>query len=178
MAFIAPALPVLGAIAGVAGAGIDAFGKYQSGQYAGQVAENNAHVAGQNAEYATEAGTADAGTQSLKGAVKSAGIKNAIAADGIDVNTGSAPKVLASQAEANQLDIETILHNSDLTAYGYRTQQSDLTDEAKQDRAGGVLGAIGSGLKGVSTLVDKAPSLPLKWGTGGAATKWGWSDLS
>ncbi len=177
MAFIAPALPALGALASVAGAGIGAFSKYQSGQFAGQVAENNAQVAGQSAEYATEAGTADAATQSLKGAVKSAGIKNAIAANGIDVNTGSAPKVLASQAETNQLDIETILHNSDLTAYGYRTQQQDLIDQAKQDREGGVLGAMGEGLSGISTLVDKAPSLPLKWGTGGAATKWGWSDL-
>lgn len=166
MAFLAAAAPVIGAVAGVAGAGISAFSHIQQGNFAGQVADNNAVVAKQNADYAIEAGTVDAGTQSMKGAAKSARIKTATAANGVDVNSGSAAAVEASQKGVNALDIDTILHNADLTAYGYTTQQKDFEAQADQDRTGGVLSAVGDVLGGIGSLAGDAPSLSLKWGIG------------
>lgn len=153
MAFVAAALPLLSTIGSVVGAA----GTLASGLYAGQVASNNATIAGQNAEYAKEAGQVGAANQSMKGAAKSARIKTSFAANGIDVNSGSASEVEASQAGENALDVDTVLHNADLRAYGYTTQQQNFEEEATQDRVGGILGATGS-------LLSKAPSLNFKWG--------------
>src|SRR6201986_26028 len=138
MAFLAAAAPVLGTIGTLVGVG----GQVASGLYAGQVAKNNAQVAGQNASYALEAGTADAATQSLKGAAKVGQIKTSMAANGIDINSGSAPNVVASQEGADELDIENILHNSNLQAYGYRTQPTDFEAQGEQDVGGGVAGGV------------------------------------
>lgn len=153
MAFLAAAAPLLGTIGSVVGAA----GSVASGLYAGQVSKNNAVVAGQNATYAEEAGSVDANAQSMKGAARSAQIKTAQAASGVDVNSGSAADVQASQRGSDALDIETILHNADLSAYGYRTQQQNFETQATQDEVGGLL-------KGTSSLIESAPSLSFKWG--------------
>lgn len=168
MAFVAAALPALALGASVVGTGIDAYSKFQQGNYAGQVADNNAVIAKQNAEYARESGTAKAATESLKGASKVARITTAAAANGVDVNSGSIPKVRASQEAADTLDIDTILNNSELSAYGYTTQQKDFEAQGEQDRTSGLLGGIG-------TLVEGAASLSPKWGVGGSSpTSPGW----
>lgn len=155
MAFLAAAAPVLGVLGGVVGAA----GSLYQGMYAGQVSKNNAIVAKQNADYVEKAGQVEAEVQSMKGAAKSARIKSVQSASGVDVNTGSAAAVQASQRGANAFDIETIVHNADLSAYGYRTQAKNFEDQATQDEVGGFLNAG-------STLIGSASSI--NWGTGGS----------
>jgi hypothetical protein len=123
MAFMAAAAP----IAGIVGAGISAIGTIEGGQatsnaaaYKAQVAKNNAIIADQNAQYSSNAGLASAAASSLKGAAAGGKVKATQAASGIDVNTGSAVNVQASERETNVLNSETVLNNADLQSYGYR----------------------------------------------------------
>lgn len=164
-------------VAGVAGAGMTAAGTLSSGfaasnaaSYQAQVARNNAQIAQQNADYAIAAGQAKASTESLKGAAIGGKIKAAQAASGVDVNTGSAVDVQMSQREQEKLDTETTLHNSQLTAYGYRTQATNFEAESKLDemkadsaKTGAILGATGS-------LLGSASSLGFKWGAPGTSS--------
>jgi hypothetical protein len=170
MAFAAP----LALAVGVLGAGISAAGAVESGQatanaanYNAQVARNNATVANQNATYATAAGEQAAANKSMEGAARGGKIKAAEAASGIDVNTGSATKVQASQRETSQLDSETVLNNAELQAYGYRSQATGFTatsgletEEAQQAPIGADIGAAGG-------LLSSASALGSKWSQAG-----------
>lgn len=151
---------------------IGAAGSLIGGFYQAQVANNNATIERQNAAEASAAGQQQAEIAGIKGAAQGGQIKAAQAANGIDVNSGSALDVQTSQKEASQLDAETVLNNANLSAYGYTTQAVNDQAQAGQDQIGAVLGAAGS-------LVGGASSLPSSW-TGGAsgATGAGFSGSS
>jgi hypothetical protein len=121
-----------------------------------QVAHNNAEIERQNAQNATAAGLQQADTTSRKGASNLAKIKTGIAANGVDVNTGSAVDVQASARGENELDTENVFHNAQLQAYGYRTQAANFDAQASQDRAGGIF-------KGAGDILSTASSLSTKW---------------
>lgn len=153
MTFLAAAAPLLSAI----GAGVSAVGTLENGMYQGQVAQNNALIAKQNAQYATEAGQEQAAITSMKGAAKSASVKAGLAANGVDVNSGSAVDVEAGERETNELDTETVFNNAELQAYGYTTQANNDEAQAQQDQTGAIFGAAGS-------LLSNASSIGGKWG--------------
>jgi hypothetical protein len=138
------------------------FASSHAADYAAQVAANNAIIARQNAKFSLESGEAQAAATSLKGASQSGRIKSAQAASGVDVNTGSAVDVQASQRELNKLDTETTLHKGQLAAYGYRTQATNYDaeaalkrGEASQDITGAEIGAAGSLIGGASGTAFK-----------------------
>ena len=161
MAFLAAAAPILGAV----GAGVSAIGQISQGEsavaearYRSQIAANNRVIEEQNAQYATRAGEEATFQTGLRERDKAAKITTGIAANNLDVNTGSARDVRASQAEIGQQAEETTKNNAELTAYGYRTQATNyqaesklLRAEAPQDVAGGFLGGAGVLLSGAST---------------------------
>lgn len=175
MAFLA-AIPALASVAGIAGAGISAVGAISGGiasrnaaNYQAQIAKNNAVIAEQNAVRTEQAGIVSAENQSRKGAAKLASMKVAQAANGVDVNTGSAVDVQAGQRQTDQLDTETVLSNSNLHAYGYRTQRDNFESEAKLDEAKAANAVPAAGLAAAGGLLSNASSIGLKYGS---STKW------
>ena len=164
-------LPIISAIAGVAGAGISAYGAlYQgaaareSASYQAQVAANNAIIANQNAKYAVAAGQQQAEAVSLKGAAQQGKVKAALAANNIDVSSGSAKNVQVSQAETSQLDTETVLNNAELQAYGYRTAATGYTAESGLLTTQAAEAPVGAALGAGGGLLASASSIGLKWG--------------
>ena len=164
-------LPAIAAIAGVAGAGISAYGAlYQgaaakeSASYQAAVAANNAVIANQNAQYAVAAGQQQAEAVSLKGAAQQGKVKAALAANNIDVSTGSAKNVQVSQAETNQLDTETVLNNAELQAYGYRVEATGYTAESGLLTTQAEEAPVGAALSAGGGLLANASSVGLKWG--------------
>lgn len=159
-------LPAVLAAAGVAGAGITAFGSYESGQanskaeaYQAQVAANNAAIAQQNARLDIQAGETAATNKGLQTRSKVGSEKASQGASGIDVNTGSAADVRTGTEELGQLDALTIRSNAAKQAYGQMvTATSDtaqnelLTSESSQSAEAGEIGAAGSLLSGVSSV--------------------------
>lgn len=183
MAFAIPAAAIIGA-------GVSAYSAIQSGNasaansrfqqssstYQAQVAKNNELIANQNADYAEEAGTAQAQAVALKGRAVGGRIKANQAASGIDVNTGSAVDVQEAQHEGAQLDTETVLNNADLKAYGYRSQGANFAAESTLDtltagQAGRAASSAETGgyLKAAGGLLSSAGSIGGKW-SGGLGT--------
>ena len=152
MSFLSAAAPFLA----LAGAGASAVGTLEAGSYQGEVASNNAKIATQNAAYAREAGQEQAAIASRKGAAQGAALKTGLAANGVDVNSGSAVDVEAGARETSKLDAETVLNNAELQAYGYTTQATNFKAQAKQDVIGSEFGAAGS-------LLGNASSIGWKW---------------
>ena len=149
MAF-APILGILGGVISAVGTIAGGIAQSNALKYQAQVAQNNAIIANQNAQYAIEAGQQKAAAQSLKEAEVGGAIKAAQAANNVDVNTGSNKEVQISQRMLGKLNTETQLSNAQLTAYGYRSQatnyqaQSQLyAYEAPQAETAGFLGGAG-----------------------------------
>ena len=163
-------LPIIAGIAGIAGAGISAYGALYQGaatkeaaSYQAAVAANNQIIANQNAQYAIQAGQQQAEAVSLKGAAQIAKVKAGLAANNIDVNTGSAKNVEVSQAETSQLDTETVLNNAELQAYGYRSQATNFTAQAGLEQTQAEEAPIGAGLAAGGGLLSSASSVGTNW---------------
>lgn len=160
-------LPV---ILGAAGAGISAIGAIGQGEsqaaeakYQSQVAANNARIAQQNANYALAAGETQATNVGLQERAKGGAITAGIAANNIDVNTGSAKQVRESQAEIGTEDVQQTLSNANLTAYGYRTQATSFQAESQLQAAEAPRDVLGGALTGLGTLASGASNLGFKW---------------
>ncbi len=161
------------AAVGLLGAGVSAFGQYESGQansaaaaYQAQVAANNAKIAMQNATWESQAGETASVNKGLQTRAAVGNEKAYGAASGIDVNTGSAPAVRAGTEEMGLLDQLTIRSNAAKKAYGEEvTATSDIaqsqldTMQSKQASIAGDIGAAGSLLSGASTVGGQY----LKW---------------
>lgn len=161
-------LAAISAAATVIGGGISAYGAISSSQasaaadsYRSQIEQNNATIAGQNANVARAAGEARVTAQRLKTAATVGAIKNDQAASGFDVNSGSNLDVQSSAKELGELDALTVRNEAARQAYGYQTQgvsfdaQSQLdTAKAGNDNTAGLFGAAGSILGGASSATN------------------------
>lgn len=170
MAFATPAASALGnvgasaATAGTAssvlsaiGTGIGAAGRYEQGAYGAQVAKNDAQIARQNATNAITEGNAQVEEEGFRNAAVAGHIRATQAAGNVDVNSGSAVDVQASQAASGRFDEENIQHNALQLAYGYNIQSESQQAQAKQDQSAGTFGAL-------SSLFSNAQALGFKWG--------------
>lgn len=171
--------------ASIVGTGISAIGAISGGNasagmaaYNAQVARNNQTIAQQNADYAFKAGEARAGDQSLKARAQQGRTVAAIAASGLDVNSGSSVDVRESERELGQLDVERTRQQAALTAYGYRTTASNFGATAGLDEAEGKFASQAGYLKGFGSLLGGASNLgKFSWLTDSKATG-DWSPRS
>jgi hypothetical protein len=162
----------LGAVsagAAVAGVALSAASTISSGiaqqnaaNYNAAVARNNQTEAQQNATYAIQSGVTQEEEAGQKAAAQEGAVKAGIAADNIDVNSGSAVDVEKSQRETGLLSEETVSNNAALQAYGYETQATSygaqaglLSSEASEAVPGSLLSAAGQLGANVGTLPSK-----------------------
>ena len=111
-----------------------------------------------NAGLATQSGEVQAENKSRQGAEKQANIKASTAANGVDVNSGSAVTTQEGAREEPQTDTATTMHNALLQAYGYRTQQTGFEAQSKLDTQQGQSASIGSYFGAAGSLVGNASS--------------------
>ena len=168
-------LPLAPLAVGAIGAGVTAAGQVEQGQatanaanYSAQVAANNAKTEEQNAVYAEKAGAAQGEATGRKGAAALGKVKTAQAANSVDVNTGSAARVQESERATNELDTETVLNNSELQAYGYRSQAVGFTAEQGLKEAEAKQAPIGADYAAAGGLLGNASSLGFKYSQLGA----------
>ncbi len=133
------------------------FSNAQASRLQAQIAQNNSALAGQNAFATANAGEAAQNQAQMKTRAVIGATKAAQAANGIDVNTGSAVDVRASEAELGKMDAMTIRSNAARQAYGYqvegvtqRAQSKLLKAQATQAEIAGVINA-GADLLGGSS---------------------------
>lgn len=154
----------------LAGAAISASGKMQqanaqadASRYQAQIAQNNAATYENNARYAEQAGMVRAINQSMKGRSKIGSIKAAQAANGVDVNSGSALDVRVGEARTQREEALTVQHDAELQAYGYRTQAENERASAGLYEKKARAATAGAALDAAGGLLGSASSLGFKW---------------
>lgn len=147
--------------ASLAGTGISAIGAIQQGNaasqaaaYNAQVAANNAKIATRNAGFASQEGEANAAAKGMQNRKAIGEIKAGQAANGIDVNKGSAVDVRSSAAELGELDAINIRSNAARQAYGFQTQAAGDVAQSQLDRSESKNDAIGGYVRGGGTLLS------------------------
>ena len=151
--------PTTGDIAGGIGNLVEGFAGGRAADFQAQIAKNNAQIARYNAQSATEAGNAAAVQSMLRTRAIVGQTKAAQAASGIDVNSGSALDVQASERMLGMMDALTIRSNAARAAYGYQAEAGNqmaraasLKQRGKMARISGFMDASGTILEGASSV--------------------------
>lgn len=158
----------IGANAGLFGAigtGLSALGSIQQGRaqsasanYNAQVQANNAQLEEQKATLAGQEGAANTAIEQQKTRAQVGAIKTAQAANGVNINTGSAVDVRSSAAELGELNALTVRSNAVKEAYGYKTQAASDTAQSQLDKQQAKYDSTAGYITAGSTLLSKGTS--------------------
>lgn len=159
MSFLAP----IAAIAGAAGSIFQGFATSEAASYQAEVAAVDKKIAEQNATRAIQAGQAKTAAEGMKNAAQQGQIKAALAANNVDVNSGSALDVEAGQRKTGLLDTQTALNNAELEAYGYKTAAVGYGAQEGLDKATAEEAPIGGALGALGSLAQASPAISSKW---------------
>lgn len=161
------ALPLIVAGISAAGAVFSGIASADASSYQAQVAKVNQQIAQQNAQYAIEAGQAKTFQQGQAGAAQAGNVKTQLAANGTDVNSGSAVAVESGTRELSEVNEQTTMNNAELQAYGYKSQATGFGAQAGLDEAQAEEAPIGAALGAAGSLAEGASGVGFKWGGGG-----------
>ncbi len=134
---------------------MDARAQQQQADYNAAIDRNNAIAANYQAQSAIEKGEVDEKQSRLQTKRLAGQQTAALAANGIQLGSGSAADVLADTAEQGELDAQTTAHNAQLAAWGYKNQADNYNAQAVGTEAAGRSNATGSLLSGIGTVADK-----------------------
>lgn len=159
----------------LAGTAAKAGGQLKGGQatssadlFKAQIANNNAIAYGQAATRAVQGGEVASDVAGLQTAATIGRTKATQAANGINVNTGSAVDVRAGQAAAGRINQDTTLSNAQLQGYGYRVRGMQESEQAQLDTAEAAGATAGAGYGAAGTILGGASALPWGWLKGGS----------
>ena len=146
--------------AGAQGIGdlVEGFAGGRAADFQAQIARRNAEISQQNARGAREAGQVQALNSMLRTRAIVGQTKAAQAASGIDVNSGSAVDVQASERMLGMLDALTIRSNAARAAYGYEAEAGGYAARAKMLKQGGKMARIGGLMNASGTILEGATS--------------------
>jgi len=157
---------IVSMVSSAAAAVVGTYGAIEAGHaqsaaasYQAQVAANNATIAEQNAQYATQAGNTQAQAEQLKTAQQVGAIRAAQAANGLDVNSGSALDVQSGTKTIGALNADTIRNNAALQAYGYQAQSVSSTAQSQLDTAQSAQALTAGTIGGMSSVLGGASSI-------------------
>jgi len=163
------------AVAGIAAAGSAAMSgvaasnqagaQQQSDNYNAQIAANNATVASEQRSVAIQQGQAQAEQSQLQQSRTLGEQKAALAANGVQLTSGSATDILASTKFLGEQDVNAIQSNAARQAWGYSVDAANSTAQSNLDKwqAGNInpagIGAMAAGssiLSSASMYAGKA----------------------
>lgn len=124
--------------------GLTAYGQYQSGRANDRLARQNARIAEAQAEDALVRGEQDVTRRRIKTEGQIGAQRARLAAQGVDINVGSAAEIQAETAALSELDVVTIRNNAAREAWGYRTQAADYRARGRIARTEGTYDALGT----------------------------------
>jgi flagellar motor switch protein FliM len=146
------------------------YGNIQQGQaqkaaadYQTKVMQNNAIIANQNATLTLQQGQAQVEAQQMKTASLIGSQRAAMAANGVQLNTGSPLDVQSSAATLGELNALTIRSNAQNTANAYLNTASTDTSQASAYTALGQNQSSASSTAAFSSALSTASSVGDKW---------------
>jgi len=160
-----------GSILSAVGSGISALGQMQQGNqnaanlaYQSQMADYNAKVSRQNAEFAMDAAQADADTIDRQRRLALANQAVSSAGGGVVIGEGSTLEVLGDTAAEFELDRLNTLHKGELqkrsaliAATQGQAQSGGLLAQASQAKSSGVTSALTTTAKGAFKISESLP---------------------
>lgn len=153
------ALSAVSAGVGAVGAMNSAKAQSENAAYQAQVAKNNQIIASQNAEFTIQAGQVKAADEALKNRQRQGAVLTGLAANGLDVNSGTPLAVEETEKETGALGTQRVIDAASLQAYGYRSQEANFgatagleTAEASQATTAGDVAAAGGLIGGASSV--------------------------
>lgn len=154
---------VMMAAAGASAAGSASSAKAQQAglNYQADVSANNAQVAEWQAQDAIRQGQEQEQQSRLRYATTKSTQRAALAANGVAVDEGSAVDILTSTDYVDELDAATIQANAARSAWGYRTQGTNYSDNATALRAGA--GAVNPGSAAGLSLLGSSGQVAQGW---------------
>ena len=165
-AFLAANAAVVGATSAAVTAGSAIYGgiaQSEAASYQAKVAENNAKIANQNAQYSIEAGDEKVQQAGLRAAEDLGAVKTSLAANNVDVNTGSAVDVEAATREKGRLNELTTAEDAERAAYGDKSTATSEQAQAGLDTAEAENAIPGAAIGAVGNALSSASSLGWKW---------------
>lgn len=124
------------------GAALNGIGSYYGAQnqktqlgYEADIADINARMSENSAQQALRSGQVEEENARLKTAQLKSSQNVALAANGVDLAEGSAVNLKTSTDVMGEVDANTIAANAIRSAWGYRTQATNYSNEAKMKRA-------------------------------------------
>lgn len=167
------ALPLVayGALAAsAASTAVTAYGAMQQGQataaadrYQAQVALNNQKIAGQYAQQATADGEDQVAAKQEQTAQMVGSERAAMAANGVELNSGSALRIQGDTARLGEVDALTIRNNAARAAYGYQLQGVSYGQQASLDESAASSAVTAGNLNAFSSVVGGASSVASQW---------------
>jgi len=150
---------------GVASASASADAQEKASAYQAQVAKNNQQQANQAAVYAQQQGQVMEDAKREQTAQTLGGERAAMAANGVDLDSGSALRLQGDTAKVGELDALTIKNNAARASYGYQVQGLGYADQANMDMSAASNAETAGTLNEFSSLVGGASSVGSKWVT-------------
>lgn len=141
--------------------------------YQAAVARNNAKIAQSNADQKRQEGIEEARMQRIKTLQKVGSQQAAMAANGIDVSSGTALDVIEDTSAMGELDALTTRYNYETKAQAYEHEADNFNNQAALDvfagknaYQSGMLNAVGAGFKGLGDVANVAS----KWYSGNSSS--------
>ena len=171
---IAIAASTIGGIAGGVVGGVSSYqqGKAQQAQYNYQakVNEENAKIAQENANVQRQQGIEEARLQRMKAIQTIGSQQTAMAANGVDVTSGTSVDVIADTAAMGELDALQTQYNYESKARGYEVQAGNFKNQGNLDviagknaYSAGKMNAISAGVKGLGETSNSVTQVATKW---------------
>ena len=176
MCEFATILSVVSMVAGASGAAQKAQADKSAAEYNAKVAANNAKVAGWQAESAEARGVDDAMAVGRKQASVRGKQAATMAANGLDLGTGSPQAILDQTDYYGLADQRTATQNASDNAWGLRTKGDSYTAESSMQKS--KADSISPGGAAMTSLLGSAGNVADKWTSSGINMSWGSTDNS
>lgn len=170
MGFDPGTLAIASLAAGALSTGVSAIGAAQQAsataaadRYQAQVALNNQKIAGQYAAQATADGENQVAAKQQQTAQMIGSERAAMAANGVELDNGSALRIQGDTAKLGEVDALTIRNNAARAAYGYELQGVSYGQQAALDESAASNAVSAGSLNAFSSIVGGASSLADKW---------------
>lgn len=163
MAGIGMGSSILGGIFGAKGASESAASANMMGMFQAGIAQLNARIARQNADYASVQGEQSAAQYGMSAAQRKGAIIVGQSGSGLDVNSGSARAVQQSQDVVSTMDMNQIRANAAKAAFDYRVQANQYDMQAVGDMMGAQNALQAGRINAASSIISAASSVADKW---------------
>ena len=157
----AMALQLGGILSGVAGSFYSAKSQRSSLKFAADMAKINARIAETGAQSVLAQGEREAGALALRYGQMKGSQRAAMAANGVDLGSGSAAEIQASTDLLKETDLNTIQANAVRSAWGYRLQATNYENSALVGEA--TAGGISPGASAATSLLGGAGAVASSW---------------